>query len=53
MKKKDVFYINVLSIDKDVEINIKDILKRLNSISPFIRNIDEISKMIKNAQRSK
>jgi len=45
--RRKVFYVNVLRIEKDRKINIKDVLERLNSISNIVRDIDEISKMVK------
>lgn len=45
--KKNVYYVNVLRIDKDVKIDVRDVLKRLDSISTIVRDINELSKMVK------
>lgn len=45
--KKNVFYVNVLRIEKGRKIDIKNVLNRLNSISNLVKEIDEISNMVK------
>lgn len=45
--KKNVFYINVLRLRKKEKVDVNQILERLNSVSKTVRDINEISKMVK------
>lgn len=52
--KKKVFYTNVLRVEEDMKIDVKEVLKRLKSISSITKDIDEISKTLKkNVEKSK